>query len=99
MDTSMLESGIVICQTSLGKTGFAEKGFGLCQTDAPLKLASVKLHPRWGICSCKDFRGTPGTSNTGSGRFCVEPSLPGCSGISRTDPLGQDIGIPVIGHR
>lgn len=45
MSVSMLESDTELYYASLGKTGFAEKGFGLCQADAPLKLVYVELHP------------------------------------------------------
>lgn len=42
----MLESDTECYYTSLEKTGFAKKGFGLCQADAPLKLVYVELHPK-----------------------------------------------------
>lgn len=37
----LLESDTGLRYAFLGKTGFAEREFGLCQADAPLKLAYV----------------------------------------------------------
>lgn len=41
MGVSMVESNLGLCQATLGKTEFAETGFGLCRPDAPLKIAYV----------------------------------------------------------
>lgn len=46
MSVSMLESDTELYDASLGKTGFAEEGFGLCQADALLKLVYMELHPK-----------------------------------------------------
>lgn len=40
---------------------------------------------------------TLGTSNTELGRLCAGLSPTGCSGNSGGDPLGQDVGIPMMG--